>query len=159
MSRFTDQERAEIYAESRRLLEDKPPVTPPAPAPEPEPPPLMPEDPIAKWKREADARDRERKAAIAERQRVERAARASDWSAWDAYVDARIAAALAERQHEIVELAHSSVEFAKAVDKKLAELERLLTKITDTHKELREHLAREPLDMPSPLVRKERLVN
>jgi hypothetical protein len=155
MARFTDQERAEIYAESCRLLEDKPP----APTPTPEPPLVFENiDPVQKWREHADAFERQRAAARAKLQ-AERAAARADWSAWNAYIDARVAAALAERQHEIVELAHSSVEFATAVDRKLAELERLLTKLSATHNELREHVAREPLDMPSPLVRKERLIN
>ena len=136
MSRFTEQERAEIFRRSRELLDgDRPAATPPTSAPTPTPE-LVFEDQMDRWRREADERDKQRAAAKAELKRARDAARAN-WSEWDAYVDARIAAALAERQHEIVELANSSVAFAKAVDKKLAELERLLTKITDTHKELR----------------------
>jgi hypothetical protein len=52
MKKFTEQERAEILRRSCELLDDERPVTPPAPAPEP--PPLVFEDALTKWRREAD---------------------------------------------------------------------------------------------------------
>jgi|SRR5215831_8795707 len=156
MAKFTEQERAEIFRRSCELLEDKPPEPPPAP----EPPLVLEEiDPVRKWREEADAHDRERQANRAAMQRQQRDAARANWSAWDAYVDARIAAALAQRQHELTELASSTVAFANAVDKKLQEFDRLLNELKAALKQERQHAAREPLDMPSPLVRRERLIN
>jgi hypothetical protein len=163
MSRFSPADRARVLAESKRILEDKPPEPPPAPAPEPPPLAFKAIDPVREWRERADALDREReanRAALRREQRADERARGADWwSEIEAHIDQRIAAALAERQYELTELARSTVEFANAVDRRLAALERLLTKLSATHKQLREHDAREPIDMPSPLIRKERLIN
>src|SRR5262249_17768460 len=63
------------------------------------------EDEVERWKREADEQEARFAAERAEQQRQEAHAARANWSAWNEYVDGRIAAALAERQHEIVELA------------------------------------------------------
>jgi hypothetical protein len=164
MTKYTPEEKAAIFAESRRILSEELIPPPERPAPEPEPPPLVFEDDVARWRREADEADARREAARAQLRRESRdaeRARGLDWMAHiDAYVEQRIAAALVEHQHGVVELAKSVVEFANATDGKLLELERLLTKLDarqtslhaldDTHRGT-------IIDMPSPLVRKERV--
>jgi hypothetical protein len=71
--------------------------------------------------------------------------------AWERWCDSRIERALAAQRDDVAELARSTVEFANAVDKKLCELQTLLTKLSAVHEQLRAHNDRRPLDMPSPL--------
>ena len=133
MARFTDQERAEIFRRSRELLEDKPPVTPSAPAPEP---PLVLEDNIAKWKREADEASALRQAtrdAMQHQQRADTRTHGVDW--WSAIN-------LLERRLVAVEqtltaydaLAHGVQKFSDAVSTKLHEIETLTLKLDATFK-------------------------
>jgi hypothetical protein len=156
MSRFSPAERARIFAESRRILTEE--SEPPAPEPVREVPLPEPEDALAVWKRQGEAIERERAAAKtalrAEERATERACSTAWWSAIEAHIDQRIAAALLEREHELVELARGITAFANATEAKLAELEKLLTR----HAELRSLEDRGTIiDVPSPLIRKERV--
>jgi hypothetical protein len=155
MSSYTAEEKAAIIAEGHRRkvkwdfsAHDEQPAR--------EPPPVAVEevDPVRKWREEADAQERRFEATRAERRRQERdATRAQaqaaqpDWSAWNAWCDQRIAAALAEHHREFSELARASVAFADAVSARLRELEKLIAKLDATHAELRAHNDRRPLDM------------
>src|SRR5262245_25730438 len=159
MSKYTPEQTAASARESERLL--KPPQ-PAAPRPEPVREVSLPpfEDEVERWKREADEQEARFAAERAEQQRQEAHAARANWSAWNEYVDGRIAAALAERQHEIVELARGTVEFANAVDSRLVQLEQLLTKLSATHAAMRalDDVRRgETIDMPSPIIRRTRV--
>jgi hypothetical protein len=80
MAKFSDQERARIWNESLRILEDKPAESllvtnkPPQPsrASVMRTPPLVIEDPVDRWRREADQAERERERAKAQLRRAER---------------------------------------------------------------------------------------
>jgi uncharacterized coiled-coil protein SlyX len=74
--------------------------------------------------------------------------------AWERWCDSRIERALAAQRDDVAELARSIVEFVNAVDKKLCELQTLLTKLSAVHEQLRAHDARQPFDLPNPLVRR-----
>src|SRR6516162_4815171 len=112
---MTDEERARIKAEAEATLKrlaDFPKSYEPPGDGQPNrvhrhdlPPP---EDPVSKWRREADAQEARFAAARAERRRQERederTAREMDartQRAWDEYVDRRIAAALAAQQDNV----------------------------------------------------------
>src|SRR5262249_55487283 len=86
MSGFSPSEISRIRAESERLLRDSP--ARPEPEPPREPPPLVFEDDVAKWKREADEFEAKRAAAKAElRRQVDNAAEAG-WAVIGARFDA-----------------------------------------------------------------------
>jgi DNA repair exonuclease SbcCD ATPase subunit len=71
MGKFTDAERARIWNESLRILEDKPAAPPqPSRASVMRTPPLVIEDPVDKWRREADQAEREREREKAQLQRA-----------------------------------------------------------------------------------------
>src|SRR6516162_3937103 len=156
MSRYTDADRARIFAESRRLLSNEPPPPPEQPAREP--PPLIIESEADRWRREANEAIAQRAAADAERRAEERATkdvRAADW--WAA-IDAHIERRLAEHHKQFAELADASAAFGDAVSARLQELETLVTKLDGTLAKMRalDDERRTVLDMPSPLIRKER---
>jgi hypothetical protein len=136
MSKFTDQQRAEILRRAHETLEhrDEPPPAP----------------------RVSNEDSRRREAADAERKRQERddgRARAqaaqADWNAW---CDRRIAAALTEHNQKFAELARGSVEFSDAVCARLRQMETMLEQLSAKITELRaiddQHRV---IDMPSPL--------
>src|SRR5262249_53390947 len=113
------------------------------------------------WAAEADAFDRKCEGHRAEMRREVRDAereRAAGWAEYvNALVERRLGEALAERQHEMTELARSTVEFANAVDKRLVELERLLTKRGTAHRAIDDLRRGDIIDMPSPLTYKQRI--
>src|SRR5262249_45931163 len=143
MSRFSPAEIARVRALSEKLLRDsveRDPVEDEPPAPQLEsrevPLPTFESD-MDRWRREARESDERRAAAKAELRREEEAnarARSTDWwSAIEAHVEQRIAAALVERQHEISELARAMCDFAAACDKRLVEIEGMLKKLSTAH--------------------------
>jgi hypothetical protein len=165
---MTEAERERIRAESRRLLSDDEPTPPPAE-------PVMREvhiperDPIAEWRAWHDERDAEREAGRAELKRQERSdarARGADWAA---YIDACVEQRLAEYQERFDELANASVEFSNKVLQALTRLDSLCGDLDKKFNELRalEDIRRSAIedirrndhsviDMPTPLIRKER---
>ena len=79
---------------------------------------------IAGWDQQRN-RPQKRAGARDARRRAERDAAGANGSAWNEYVDGRIASALAAHRHEVEELARASIAFADAVSARLRELERL----------------------------------
>jgi hypothetical protein len=103
------------------------------------------EDPLEKWRRDANERERQRANAKAELRREERDITRStqpDWGALTALIDQRISAALAEQRRELVAVADSVVALSKAVDSKLGQIEKMLK--SGASPETR------PLDAPGP---------
>jgi hypothetical protein len=146
MSRFSDQDRAKIFAESRRLLKDDDrPVPPVAREPLPE---IVFEDPVAKWKREADEAEAER---AAERRRE----RVTDRLIYKQATD--LASALEERigaleaRMDAVEqalagfdaLANGTVEFSNATTTRVHALAALTDRLDRTLEQMRETHKRE----------------
>jgi hypothetical protein len=131
MKKFTEQERADIFAESCRLLEDEPPVMPPAPTPEP--PPLVLEDALTKWRREADEAAA---ASVAARAKLKSQSQARD-AGYDALM--QHVAAL-ERRLVVAEqscaafgsLANGCLDFSNAVSAQLREFDMLTKKLEAT---------------------------
>jgi hypothetical protein len=120
------------------------------------------EDPVAKWKREADEQQRSFDLERWRRRREERRnAQPSepaqpDWSA----IDARIEAALGSFvRGAFKETMGDIAQFCEAVDQKLGQLELLLVKLqTISANERAERAGRhELLDLPSPLSPKPRV--
>jgi hypothetical protein len=145
MSKFSDQEKAKIFAESRRLLKDDGRTPPPVTAPEP--PPIEFEDAQTKWNRESE--DFERKRA-AERRRQERASeQIIRKQANDLALEARVSA-LEERMDAVEQavsgfngLAEAAAQFSDAVSEKMHALEALTARLDRTLSNLREAHARE----------------
>ena len=155
MSSFTEQERSEILAESRRLLRPHSKADKPAPAPEPPPRVFEPEDAVRKWCREAEEREQERADAKAAMRQQERETARADWSAWTAHIDERIEAALASHIgklwdgiYDAAERALETSEAIEKIDKKLAELQVLLTKLHTGENLMRAREGHAPLDLP-----------
>src|SRR6516165_5308769 len=101
-------------------------------APAPAEPEVQFEDAIKKWARENNKRNSRRIVAKyrrkQEEQRImERQQPQTDWNALTDFVDTRIAAALGERQRELVAMvetvANASAEFSNAVQLKVKELQ------------------------------------
>jgi hypothetical protein len=146
MSRFSDQERAAILRESRRLLKaDNRPVPPAAREPLPE---IVFEDPVAKWKREADEAEAER---AAERRRQERASERiiRKQATNDLALEARVSA-LEERVDAIEQavagfdaLANGTVEFSNATTTRVHALAALTDRLDRTLEQMRETHKRE----------------
>jgi hypothetical protein len=136
MSRFTPEQIAAIRAKSEQLLRDKPPDPPPAPEPVREVP-IVFEDAMDRWRKEADERDREREAARDQMRREQRdaeRARSADWNAW---VDARIAAALAEHDAQLTGFEQASAEFSNKVLQGFDRLDGLVAQLDTKLTELR----------------------
>ena len=131
-----------MVAESRRLLEDKPPTSPPAPAPEP--PPLVFEDDVAKWKREADEASAIREANRAELRRKQDDPTLAGFAA----IGSRVSD-LEQRVDELertvsalYEVAPAAAQFSEAAVTKLTGLEALtarLDRVLESMREAREH--------------------
>jgi hypothetical protein len=124
MTRFTEQERAEIFRRSRELLEDKPP----APAPEPV---FENTDPVQKWREHADAFAQQRAAERAKRRSAEHGA---PWASVMQYVTA-LERRLANVEHNLAtygELARACTKFSDVVSMKLREIETLTVKLDAT---------------------------
>jgi hypothetical protein len=156
---MTDAERARIMTEVEATLRraDFPSSAPPREEPVRERPLPEPEDAMDRWRREAEAQEVRRAAAKAALRAEERATERADWSAWTAYIDGRISAALTEQQNNVAELARGSVEFSNAVSARLAAMEKLLERLNTKLVELRslDDVRRGGIiDMPSPLVRR-----
>src|SRR5262245_19059827 len=125
MSRYTDQERAaRVLAESRRILEDRPP---PAPAPAPEPRPIVFEDDVAKWKREGtESMQRLEAYRAANRRQVD-----DPTLAGFATLGARLddleqrVAGIEQRLDAVDALANGAAEFSNAVERRLHTLSEL----------------------------------
>jgi len=79
---------------------------------------------------------------------AEAPAAADVWADWNRWCDSRIAAALATRHEDVVELARATREFADAVDRRLVEMETLCNQLSTAFPLLRAH---HPLDLPNPL--------
>jgi hypothetical protein len=161
MSKFGPEQRARIFAESRRLLADEPASHKEPPTPEP---PLTIETQDARWRRELEDFERKRAASGAAMQREKREER-------EGMARARALDGVEERvtvleqradkiEEQISELARALGDFSDAVsegmlkqDKGLEKLSTLLTSMRaadDVHRAA-------VLDMPSPLIRKERV--
>jgi|SRR5262249_30931127 len=89
------------------------------------------EDPLQRWKREADESDRQREAARAQLRREEREAERARGADWWAAVDAHIERRLAEHQEQFAELAKASAEFSDKVLQALDRLARFFKPSTD----------------------------
>jgi chromosome segregation ATPase len=138
MSKFGPEQRARIFAESRRLLADEPASHKEPPTPEP---PLTIETQEARWRREAEDFERQRAAAKAAMRREEREGREAMMQARALGADAaaRLAALEArmdEAERQISELSRAVGDFSDAVnggfsnlDKQLAQLGTKLTEI------------------------------
>lgn len=162
MSKFSPQQRAAILRKSLELLADD---NPPGAAPSPEPPPLVFEEPVAKYKREADEQAQRFAAERAESRREEREereamarARALDGA------EARITALeqrMDEVERQISELSRAIGDFSDSVGEAMQrqdkQLEKLSAKLTEIRALDDQHRA--VLDLPSPLIRKERRIN
>jgi hypothetical protein len=132
MARFTDQERDEIFSESCRLLEDKPPPEPLAPEPTPEPP--VP-DPMQKWRADADAFVQQR---AAESAKLKAASTPTPW--WAAHdvimqhvteLEKRLVA-VEQSIKSVNELARACTKFSDVVSARLHEIEDLTAKLDAT---------------------------
>jgi hypothetical protein len=163
MSRFSDQEKAAILRESRRLLKDDDrPVPPVAREPLPE---IVFEEPVAKWKREADEQEARFEAERAASQREERAER-------EALARARALDGVEERvtvleqrmdevERQISELSRAVGDFSDSVSEAMQHQDKQLEKLSVKLSEIRaaDDLHRAALDLPNPLIRKERRIN
>jgi DNA repair exonuclease SbcCD ATPase subunit len=133
MSKYTPEQIAAVFDESRRILSDEPP---PEPLPAPPREAMVPEaeDPVAKWRREADEFDRKReaeRAAMGRREHEEREAlvraRALDGA------EERITA-LEERmdavEQQISELSRAVGDFSSSVSDAMLRQEKQLDKLS-----------------------------
>jgi hypothetical protein len=156
-TKYTPKQRDAVISEARKILERH--LDEPLPHDEPPSPahaqPLSFEDPLERWKREAVEADQRRAAGRAELRRQERdaeaAARLMDAAtaqAWDAYIDARIAAALQAPMNNMNEFARATEAFAKAIDDKIVELQTLLTRLNAGETAMRAAREGAPLDLP-----------
>jgi hypothetical protein len=158
MARFTDQERAEIYAESCRLLEDNPPPEP-TPAPEPTPEPPVP-DPMQKWRADADAFAQQR---AAERAKLQAASTPAPWWAARDVIMQHVAAlekrlANVEHNHAAYgELARACTEFSDVVSARLREIENLTVKLNSTLSTVRAAYEREVSNLRTQLATSENM--
>ena len=133
MSRFSDQDKARVLAESRRILNDAPPPRRPEPEPVREVHIPAASDPVAEWRDWHDDRAAEREAAKAELRREEGdAARVLSALGRIAALEARVAETerLAAQSDEMMHaFAKDAADFSCAVngilervDKQFAEL-------------------------------------
>jgi hypothetical protein len=126
MSKFTDAQRAAVYAESARLLSDPPPR--PEPAPPREVQIEFEDDPVAEWAEKAEAFERQREACRAELKRESRAdarRQTPDISGFEARLtelEAKVDA-IAEALAGLDTLANSTVTFSNATVARLEELQ------------------------------------
>jgi|SRR5215831_17868022 len=128
MAKFTEQERAEIFRRSCELLEDKPPEPPPAPAPEP--PPLVVEEKLSKWKREADEASALRQ-ATRDAMRHQQRTRDADWLAAINALERRLIV-VEESCASLGTLSTGCVDFSNAVSAQLREFDMLTKKLQAT---------------------------
>jgi hypothetical protein len=158
MARFTDQERTEIFAESCRLLEDKPPPEP-TPAPEPTPEPPVP-DPVQKWREQADDFERQRAAA---RAKLRAASTPAPWWAARDVIMQHVAALenrLTTIEHNLAaygELARACTEFSDVVSTRLHEIENLTVKLNSTLSTVRAAYEREVNNLRTQLATSENM--
>jgi hypothetical protein len=159
MSKFTPEQIARTRAESERILREvreEPAPPEPEPAPAPREVPLVFEDDVAKWKREADEASAIREANRAAMRRDQRNERVDLTAGWTQYIDNRIA----EHAGMVAELAKAAVEFSNAVNTRLAEMEKQLGQLETKLTQLRaaDDVRRgEIIDLPvSPLIRRTR---
>jgi len=157
MSRFSLEQIAAIRAESERLLADKPPAEQPAPTPVREVP-LVFEDDMDKWRREAAESDERRAKAKAELQREAREAHEARSAVGRiAALEDRIAQlewALADANATTNELAKGAQALGDAVTQATFRMETKLAELSGKLVELRaaDDLRRGGvIDMPSPL--------
>jgi DNA repair exonuclease SbcCD ATPase subunit len=167
MTKFTPEQRAAIFDESRRILSGDeralPHDEPPAPTHEP---PLVVETEADRWRREIAAAEQQRAAWRAELKHKEQTP-PPDWARAPNLLDERIAhhvraalqarwqhdtSALAEHNQKFDELARAAASFSDAVSDRLGELEKLINKLDATHAELRNLDRGRVIDMPSPLI-------
>jgi len=151
--RFTDAERAEIDAEVRRILKGEAPTAAPPK-----------DDPVQRWREEADVADRAREANRAELRRQEREHAREYSEGWASYIERRIDEAVAGQQRLMDEFASASAEFSNVITERLAVVERLLgqldTRLHQLHAvdDLRSRGAGAVLDLPD-FLRKGQRVN
>jgi hypothetical protein len=115
------------------------------------------EDPVAKWKREADAIDAARAEARAELRAQERRDAADAAAFWHA-VDARIAAASAEHERGILDIIREGLagtaDLGEVVGRRLDKMQTTLDKLSGKLSDLCSHEDRRPLDLSNPLQRR-----
>jgi hypothetical protein len=157
MSRYSDEEKAESIRRARELLEQLDARPPYEPAGEDalqaahrlDFPPL--EDPVAKWRREALEIE-----AKCDRERVQTAAElnAERTAQWEAWADARIAAALAEHDRILVKTLGGVV--AEERKRQRDELAKLAARIEALETKQRGVDDGAVVELPSLLIRKVR---
>ena len=167
MSQFTDSEKARILREARRLVRDRdePPGAPLATEPPPMPMPTI-ESQDDRWRRELEGFERQREAARAAMRREQREGREAMMHARALGADAaeRIAALeqrLDEVERQISELSRAVGDFSDAVSEGMQKQDKGLEKLSTLLTEIRalDDQHRAVLDLPSPLIRKERRIN
>jgi hypothetical protein len=154
-----DKQIAALRAESRKLMHSRPSAAPPRDEqPVREVPLPEPEDPMDRWRREADESDRERAAARAALRREEQdLARSQSAVARIASLERRIAEleqSVATSDAVMKELAAGAEAFARAVNEGLLRMETKLTELGTKMLELRsldDQRRGSVIDMPSPL--------
>jgi chromosome segregation ATPase len=141
MTKYTPEQIAAIYAESRRLLEDEPNEPPATAAPMREVPIPEPEDAMDRWRREAAEADARRAAAKAELRRAEDdLARSRSAVARIVELERRCAELeqnVANANAVMNELAQGAEAFARAVDEGLLRMEKKLGELGGKLVELR----------------------
>jgi uncharacterized coiled-coil protein SlyX len=165
MSKFTAAQRAEIFRRSRQLLRDK--DRPPSAAPSPEPPPveIKFEDPLERYKREANEQAARFEAERAKRKREEREDEiARTRAVQNNELEARVAGLeerMAEAERQISELSRAVGDFSDAVNGGFASLDKQLAQLSAKLTEIRalDDQQRAVLDLPGGFIRKERRVN
>jgi hypothetical protein len=151
MSRFTDAERRAVMEESRRILSEEPPPLP-EPAPVPREVRIEFEDDLDRWRREADASDRECEQNRAALRRSERETRSQERTI--DRLNAEVAAlrndhnALAAAANE---QARALIEFGNTVETKLVALSALADRLQRTLEDTRTARAGEVASLRSQL--------
>jgi hypothetical protein len=155
MSKFSSEQRAEIFRRSRQLLRDK--DKPPGAAPSPEPPPLIIETEEQRWRRESESFERQCEAERAAMRREERESRLVARQTQDlAAIDVRLAE-LEGRMDEVERLSRAIGDFSDSVSEAMQRQDKLLEKLSVKLSEMRaiDDQHRAALDLPSGFIRKE----
>jgi hypothetical protein len=123
--------------------------------------PLEFEDATTKWRRQAEEKER---AVVAERERLQRQEREVQAQCWNDFwgeIDRRIETALAEQRRTLIDIFKEGIDgvgtLAEAVERRLIDMDTKLIKLGTCLAEARSHSSsssREPVDLPSPLLRR-----